>query len=102
MNASSTDRLRLTVLSTFAATAILQAFQGGAVQAAKSTIQRPNLLIVLCDDLGYGDLACYGHPVIKTPNVDRLAEEGMRLTSCYAAAANCSPARTGLMTGRTP
>lgn len=62
----------------------------------------PNFLIVLCDDLGYGDLACYGDPVLKTPNVDRFAAESLKLTSCYAAAANCSPARTGLMTGRTP
>jgi arylsulfatase A len=59
-------------------------------------------LIVLADDLGYGDLGCYGHPSIKTPNLDRFAAEGMRLTDCYAAAANCSPARAGLMTGRTP
>ncbi len=64
--------------------------------------QRPNFLVVLCDDLGYGDLACYGHPVIQTPNIDRFAKESLLLTSCYAAAANCSPARTGLMTGRTP
>jgi arylsulfatase A len=63
---------------------------------------RPNFLIVLADDLGYGDLGCYGHPSIKTPNLDHLAEEGMRLTDCYAAAANCSPSRAGLMTGRTP
>ncbi len=63
---------------------------------------RPNFVIVLADDLGYGDLACYGHPTIQSPNIDRLAAEGMRFTSCYAAAANCSPARTGLMTGRTP
>jgi arylsulfatase A len=63
---------------------------------------RPNFVIVLCDDLGYGDLACYGDPHLKTPNIDRFAREGLRLTSCYAASANCSPARTGLMTGRTP
>lgn len=63
---------------------------------------RPNLVLVLADDLGYGDLACYGNPVIKTPNLDRFARQGLRLTDCYAAAANCSPARTGLMTGRTP
>jgi arylsulfatase A len=69
-----------------------------AVRAA----DRPNIVVVLADDLGYGDLACYGHPVIKTPHLDRLAVEGMRLTNCYAAAANCSPSRTGLMTGRTP
>jgi arylsulfatase A len=62
----------------------------------------PNFLILLADDLGYGDLTCYGHPVIRTPNLDRLAQQGIRLTDCYAAAANCSPARTGLMTGRTP
>jgi arylsulfatase A len=64
--------------------------------------RRPNILVVLADDLGYGDLACYGHPVIKTPHLDRFAREGLRFTDCYAAAANCSPARTGLMTGRTP
>ncbi len=64
--------------------------------------ERPNFLLVLCDDLGYGDLGCYGHPEIRTPNLDRFAKEGLRLTDCYSAAANCSPARTGLMTGRTP
>jgi arylsulfatase A len=64
--------------------------------------ERPNFVVVLADDLGFGDLGCYGHPVIQTPNLDRLAREGLRLTACYAAAANCSPARTGLMTGRTP
>ena len=63
---------------------------------------RPNIVVVLADDLGYGDLACYGHPVIKTPHLDQFAREGLRFTDCYAAAANCSPARTGLMTGRTP
>ena len=63
---------------------------------------RPNFVIVLSDDLGYGDLACYGHPKIQTPNIDRFASEGLRLTSCYAAHPNCSPSRTGLMTGRNP
>jgi arylsulfatase A len=63
---------------------------------------RPNFLVILCDDLGYGDLACYGNKTIRTPNLDRLAEEGMRLTACYAAAPVCSPSRAGLLTGRTP
>ncbi len=62
----------------------------------------PNLVIVLCDDLGYGDIGCYGNEVVQTPHIDRFAEEGLRFTNCYSAAANCSPARTGLLTGRTP
>ena len=70
--------------------------------ASGSAAERPNFLVMLADDLGYGDLACYGHPEIKTPHLDRLADEGLRLTACYAAAANCSPSRTGMMTGRTP
>ncbi len=70
-----------------------------ALETKKS---RPNIIVVLCDDLGYGDIACFGHPVIQTPHLDQFAKEGMKLTNCYAAAANCSPSRTGLMTGRTP
>ncbi len=70
--------------------------------ATACAADRPNIVVVLADDLGYGDLGCYGHPVIKTPNIDRFAAEGLRLTDCYAAHPNCSPARTGLMTGRTP
>ena len=64
--------------------------------------KKPNFVIILCDDLGYGDLGCYGHPVIKTPCLDRLAGEGMKLTDCYAAAPVCSPSRAGMLTGRTP
>ncbi|MCX6897426.1 MAG: sulfatase-like hydrolase/transferase [Verrucomicrobia bacterium] len=70
---------------------------GCAAGAAK-----PNILLVLCDDLGYGDLACFGDKTLHTPNLDRFAMEGLRLTSCYAAHGNCSPSRTALMTGRTP
>ncbi|MCA9124259.1 MAG: sulfatase [Planctomycetaceae bacterium] len=73
------------------------------IYASESTPKSvPNIVLILADDLGYGDLACYGSGDLKTPNIDQLAREGLRLTSCYAAAANCSPARTGLMTGRTP
>lgn len=63
---------------------------------------KSNFVIILCDDLGYGDLSCYGHPVIRTPNLDALAREGLRLSACYAAAPVCSPARAGMLTGRTP
>lgn len=72
----------------------------GACSAAAA--ERPNVVLVLTDDLGYGDLGCYGHPVVRTPHLDRLAGQGLRLTSCYSAGANCSPSRAGLMTGRTP
>ena len=82
---------------------LLMAFAWLAVLSAKeSKKSRPNFLVILCDDLGYGDLACYGHPHIKTPHLDRLAKQGMRLTSCYAAAPVCSPSRAGMLTGRTP
>ena len=64
--------------------------------------EKPNIIVILCDDLGYGDLACYGHPHIKTPNLDRMALEGIRYTSCYSAAPVCSPSRVGLLTGRSP
>jgi arylsulfatase A len=63
---------------------------------------RPNILIILCDDLGYGDLGCYGNPVIRTPHLDKLARQGVRFTEFYAAAPVCSPSRAGLLTGRIP
>ncbi len=64
--------------------------------------ERPNMVVILCDDLGYGDLGCYGHPIIKTPNLNRLAKGGIRFTDCYSAAPVCSPSRVGLLTGRSP
>jgi len=62
----------------------------------------PNFVVIFADDLGYGDLGCFGHPTIATPNLDRMAREGQRWTSFYAAAAVCSPSRAGLLTGRYP
>ncbi len=64
--------------------------------------ERPNIVVILCDDLGYGDLECYGHPHIKTPNLNRLARRGIRFTDFYSAAPVCSPSRVGLLTGRSP
>jgi arylsulfatase A-like enzyme len=60
----------------------------------------PNVVVFNCDDLGYGDLRCYGAKSIETPHLDRLADDGARFTSFYAAAAVCSPSRAGLITGR--
>ena len=65
-------------------------------------VPKPNIVIILADDLGYGDVSCYGATKIKTPNIDRLAHEGMRFTDAHTAASVCSPSRYGLMTGRSP
>ncbi len=83
------------VLLTFVAIAL-----GGVTAVAGS--DRPNIVVVLADDLGYGDLACYGNEIVQTPHLDQFASEGLKFTHCYAAAANCSPSRAGLLTGRTP
>lgn len=64
--------------------------------------EQPNILLVYVDDLGYGDLGSYGHPVLRTPNIDALAADGLRFTSNYSPSALCSPSRAGLLTGRTP
>ena len=64
--------------------------------------ERPNIVLILCDDLGYGDLACYGHQQIKSPNLDQMAKEGIRFKHFYSAAPVCSASRVGLLTGRSP
>ena len=66
---------------------------------AENPAPHPNIVFIMADDLGYGDLGCYGQKVIQTPNIDRLAGEGMRFTSCYAGSTVCAPSRCALMTG---
>ena len=61
---------------------------------------QPNIVFILADDMGYGDLGCYGHPRAKTPVIDGLAREGVRFTQHYANGSECSPTRTALLTGR--
>src|SRR5436190_7128761 len=60
---------------------------------------KPNIIFILADDLGYGDLGCYGQRIIQTPHIDRLAAEGMKFTQFYAGNAVCAPARCTLITG---
>ncbi|WP_372720970.1 sulfatase [Novipirellula sp.] len=74
----------------------------GQTDVQLQAADQPNIVVVLCDDLGYGDLECYGHPSIKTPHLNRMAEEGVRFTNFYSAAPVCSPSRVGLLTGRSP
>ena len=70
--------------------------------APAQTRARPNILFILADDMGWGDLSCYGRPDYKTPNLDRLAAQGMRFTNAYSAAPVCTPTRVGFHTGRYP
>jgi len=71
-------------------------------QSANDEAGRPNIIIFLTDDQGYGDLGCQGHPEIKSPNLDRFAEQGVRFTQGYAPCGVCSPSRAAILTGRTP
>jgi len=70
------------------------------VASAQETVDRPNIIFILADDLGYGDLGCYGQTKIETPRLDRMAREGVRFTSHYAGFMVCSPSRCALMTGK--
>jgi arylsulfatase A len=74
----------------------------GLFQSCRSVPRPPNVVVFLADDLGYGDLGSYGNPIIQTPNLDRLASEGMRFTDLHSAGTVCSPSRASLLTGRHP
>lgn len=69
---------------------------------APARADQPNFVVIFCDDLGYGDLRCFGHPTIATPHLDQMAAEGMRWLQFYSAAPVCTPSRAALMTGRLP
>mgnify|MGYP001193924897 FL=1 len=70
--------------------------------AHANAAQKPNIIFIFADDLGYGDLGCYGHPYAKTPALDQLAKEGTRFTQAYVTGVTCCPSRTGMMTGKYP
>ena len=74
----------------------------GCVAAKAQTRKPPNFVVILADDLGYGDLACYGSRTNETPNLDRMAKEGVRFTDAYVPMPYCAPVRASILTGRYP
>lgn len=85
----------------FTGLVLLQTWQCLA-QHDPTSQKRPNIVVFLTDDLGYGDLHCYGNPIIQTPNIDKFATEGVLLTDCHSGGTVCSPSRAALLTGRKP
>ncbi len=79
---------------------VLMAFGALLAQQAMAADERPNIIFILADDMGYGDLACYGNQYIQTPNIDRLARTGTSFTQAYAGSGISSPSRCSLMTGK--
>ena len=72
------------------------------VSAESNQVERPNVLFIYADDIGYGDLSCYETSAVKTPNVEALASEGIRFTNVHCGAATSTPSRYGLLTGECP
>ncbi len=99
MNLISTKSIAIAGLNLFALTG-LQSF--AQKTESGNTNPKPNFIIIFADDLGYGDLGIFGHPTIRTPNLDKMAVEGQKWTSFYVAAPVCTPSRAGLLTGRLP
>ena len=86
-------------LSRYLLAASIVAAPSVAAPAVESPALPPNIILIVADDLGWGDLGCYGQQKIATPNIDRLAAEGMRFTRFYAGSTVCAPSRCVLMTG---
>src|ERR1043165_7338163 len=84
------------------ASAVLLFFLQSCAWSAEPAPQRLNVILILADDLGWTDLACYGSDLHETPHLDRLARDGMRFTQAYSACTVCSPTRAALLTGKYP
>lgn len=84
---------RRRIIQTVTALLVLATTSPAVAEEEGRAPARPNIIFIMADDLGYGDLGCYGQKRIQTPNIDRLAAEGMRFTQCYAGASVCAPSR---------
>jgi hypothetical protein len=98
------DRVRLSgLLRRLCGKALIAAaFTFSLLTPVSAAEQPPNFIVIFTDDLGYGDLPSYGNSTIRTPRLDQMAAEGVRLTEFYSAAPTCTPARAALLTGRYP
>lgn len=95
---NSTTRRHFLKMTGSVAAAVLPGFRCGG----QTSPQKPNIVLMLFDNVGYGDLGCYGNRMVKTPRIDRLAAEGVRCTDFYIASPSCMPSRGALLTGRHP
>lgn len=96
------QRLRVALAAAMAPTAFMTVLALLVAAGRATAADAPNVVVIFCDDLGYGDLGCFGHPTIQTPNLDRMSQEGQRWTEFYVAACVCTPSRAALQTGRYP
>ena len=80
----------------------LAAVAGAAAADEPKPYVRPNILVFIVDDMGAGDAGCYGNPHVRTPNLDRLAAEGVRFDAAFLTCSSCSPSRASILTGRYP
>ncbi len=96
------DKLMMSVLAVQMTVLSVVCAKTGQAKPPAVSSSMPNIVVVVADDMGWGDSGTYGHKLIKTPNMDRLASEGVKLTQCYSACGVCSPSRSAILTGRTP
>lgn len=102
MNSKTVNYILIVTVLILNSCKIKSSHKAEAASHQKEISEQPNIVLFLCDDLGYGDISSFGHPIIKTDNLDKLAESGIKLTNFYSTAAVCSPSRVGLLTGRSP
>lgn len=91
---------KIHTIAAIALTAFLTDRESFAAERQKQKEEKTNFIIILCDDMGYGDISCFGNPTIKTPNIDRMACDGMKMTQFYTGSPTSTPSRSALLTGR--